>query len=117
MSKLLSFVISGIGISVVSVATVQAMPFHTVHPGLTIHVGSGCGLGVHRGPFDGCNDYVYGGQYRSYYRGYYRGYNDGYYDGYYQGFGRSLIVDQGACSGRGMYRVCNDYGTCWAECN
>jgi hypothetical protein len=27
------------------------------------------------------------------------------------------LVDQGACSGRGMYRVCNDYGACWAVCN
>jgi hypothetical protein len=27
-----------------------------------------------------------------------------------------LIVDQGACSGRAMYRVCDTYGTCWAAC-
>jgi hypothetical protein len=27
-----------------------------------------------------------------------------------------LIVDQGACSGREMYRVCDTYGTCWAAC-
>lgn len=109
MSKLLSFVV---GISIVVVAAAQAMPFHTAHPGLTIPVASGCGLGVHRGPFDGCNP-VYGGHYRSYYRSYYRGYKDGYY----HDSGRSLLVDQGACSGRGIYRVCNDYGACWAVCN
>jgi hypothetical protein len=113
MSKLLSIVF---GISIVGIAAAQAMPFHPAHAGFTTPVASGCGIGVHRGPYDGCAP-IYGGYYRSYYRGYYRGYYDGYYDGYHHGPGRSLMVDQGACSGRGMYRVCNVYGECRAACN
>jgi hypothetical protein len=27
------------------------------------------------------------------------------------------MVDQGACSGRAQYRVCNAYGICWAACD
>ena len=120
MRKLLSFVF---GISIAGVAAAQAMPFHSAHSGFIIPVASGCGIGVHRGPYDGCepiNGGYYGNNdrsdYRSYYRGYYRGYYDGYYDGYYRGPGRSLMVDQGACSGREMYRVCNVYGECRAAC-
>ena len=104
----------------VGVATVQAMPFHSAQTGLIIPVASGCGIGVHRGPYDGCN-IIYGGHYRAHYRaysrGYYDGYREGYYDGYYDGSNGSLIVDQGACSGRRMYRVCDVYGICWAACN
>ena len=104
----------------VGVAAAQAMPFHSAQTGLTIPVASGCGIGVHRGPYDGCN-VIYDGHYRAHYRaysrGYYDGYREGYYDGYYDGFGGSLIVDQGACSGRRMYRVCGVYGICWAACN
>ena len=108
MNKLLSFVF---GVSIVGIAAAQAMPFHSAHARFIIPVASGCGIGVHRGPYDGCEP-IYGGYYRSNYRSYYRGYNDGYYDGP----GRSLLVDQGGCSGRGMYRVCNAYEECWAAC-
>jgi hypothetical protein len=114
MGKLLSFVF-GISISIVGVAGAQAMPFHSANAEFIIPVASGCGIGVHRGPYDGCEP-IYGGYYRSSYRSYDRGYYRGYYDGYYHGPGRSLIVDQGACSGRGMYRVCNVYGECRAAC-
>jgi hypothetical protein len=107
MNKLLSFVF-GIGVSVLSVAAAQAMSFHPVHAGFVIPVGSGCGIGVYRGPYDRC-DPIYGGYYSSYYRG--------YYDGYYHSPGRSRLVDQGACSGRRLYRVCNVYGECWAVCD
>jgi len=117
MGKLLSFVVA---FSIVCVAATQAMPFNPAHSRLIISVSSGCGIGVHRGPYGGC-DPIYGGYYRSYYggyyRSYYRGYYDGFYDGFYRGPGRSLMVDQGACSGRRMYRVCNVYGRCWAVCD
>jgi hypothetical protein len=104
----------------IGVAAAQTMPFRSTQVGLTIPVSSGCGIGVHRGPYGGC-DRVYGGYYRGHYRSYYRGYDDGYYDGFYDGYyrgpGRSLMVDQGACSGHRMYRACNVYGRCWAVCN
>ncbi len=103
MSKLLSFVF---GISFIGIAAVQAMPFHSAHTGFIIPVASGCGIGVHRGPYDGCEP-IYGGYHRSFYRGYH---------GYYNGPGRSLLVDQGGCSGRGNYRICNAYEECWAAC-
>ncbi len=92
-----------------------AMYFRPKQAELIIPVGSGCGIGVHRGPFDGCN-VVYGGYYSAYARGYYHGYRDGFRDGYYEGAVGPLMVDQGACSGRRMYRVCDVYGTCWASC-
>src|ERR1700694_1685507 len=117
MSKLLSLVF---GITVLGIAAAPAMPFHQQHSGFIIPVGSGCGIGVHRGPYAGCEP-IYGGYYRGdyrvSYRSDYRGYHDGYYDGFYDGYygpGPSLMVDQGACSGLRMYRVCNIYGRCWA---
>jgi hypothetical protein len=122
MHKLLSLVFV-VGISIVGLAAAHAMPvalFRPAQAGLAIPVSSGCGIGVHRGPYNGCRP-IYGGYYSDYYggyyRGYHRGYRDGYYDGYYDGSGPSLIVDQGACSGFPMYRVCNVYGICWAACN
>jgi len=114
MKTLLSLIF---GISIVGFAAAQAMPFHSAQAGLTIPVSSGCGIGVHRGPDNGCNA-IYGGYYyRDHYGAYYRGYYDGYHDGYYDGSGSSLIVDHGACSGGRIYRVCNVYGTCWAACD
>jgi hypothetical protein len=103
-----------------SVVAAQPMPFHPISTEVAIPISSGCGLGVRRGPFDGCNViygsyYRYGGGYRAYRHGYVRGYDDGYRDGYYDGSG-ALMVDQGACSGRQMYPVCNIYGRCWAAC-
>jgi hypothetical protein len=104
----------------VGVAAAQATPFRTAQAGSIITVASGCGLGVNRGPYNGCDPIDSGyfvGHHRGYYRGYYRGYAHGYYDGYYDGSGRSRLVDQGACSGFRMYRVCDIYGMCWAACN
>ena len=103
------------------VMAAPAMPFPTSPVETVIPVSSGCGLGVRRGPFDGCNA-VYGGYYyrvqrRAYNHGYYDGYRVGYFDGYYDGSGGGLLVDQGACSGRHMYPVCNIYGRCWAACD
>ena len=113
MNKLLSIVV---GISAFCVATAQAMPFHA-QATLIIPVASGCGLGVHRGPLDGCEpingSYYFGhypGYYRAYYNGYYRGYRHGYSDGYYEGSGRPQLVNQGPCRGRGEYFGCNVYG-------
>ena len=99
----------------VGVGAAQAMPFRSAQAGLTIPVASGCGIGVHRGPYDGC-DAIYSGYYRHHHRAYSRGYYDGYQDGYYDGSGGPRIVDQGACSGGRMYRVCNVYGRCWVAC-
>jgi hypothetical protein len=103
----------------VVIAAAQAMPFHSAQAGLTIPIASGCGIGVHRGPYAGC-DAIYGGHYRRHYRaynhGYYNGYYNGYQDGYYDGSSGTLIVDQGACSGFRMYRACNIIGRCWMAC-
>ena len=85
-------------------ADTEAMPLApVVAPELNISVASGCGLGVHRGPFDGCEP-VYGG----YYPGYYRGYRDSYYAGV--GRGRQ-------CGGRGTHPACNFYGICQVACD
>ncbi len=98
--------------------------------GLTIRVGSGCGIGVHRGSFDGCAP-IYGGYdgydepylayregyHRGYHRGYYRGYHDAHYDGPYVRYyyhGDVVVVDRGLC-GFGSYLSCG-YGTCWRYC-
>jgi hypothetical protein len=112
MRKLLFF---GIGISIVGVAVAQAMPFHSAPAGLVIQVADGCGIGVYRGPYGDCKP-IYRGYDYDYNRSYYRGYRHGYYDGYSDGSGRSRLVNQGACSGRDMVRVCNVYGVCWATC-
>lgn len=113
--------------------SVQALPLHTPPPapqaGSVVLVGGGCGLGVRRGPYDGC-DVVYRGAYRPHYRsdarrqyrgpsrsyalGYYRGFHDGYNEA--AGSGR-LLVDQGACGERGMVSVCGGDGVCWAACH
>ncbi|HEY6024889.1 MAG TPA: hypothetical protein VIV34_12030 [Pseudolabrys sp.] len=82
----------------------QAMPHAPIiAPTLGVPVAGGCGLGVHRGQFDGC-EHVYGG----YYPGYYRGYRNNYY----AGFGRG-----GLCGGRGTHLACNFYGICGVACN
>ena len=122
MSKLSSIVFV-VGISLLEVVDVQAMPFAPRDPaqaGLTIPVSSGCGLGVRRGPYDGCtpvydryNSSYYNGYYNGYYEGYYAGYNDAYYGDY----GRSGVVESGPCWGRGTHRVCNGLGLCWRACN
>ena len=108
MNKLLSLVFI-VGISIVGVAAAHA---------------GGCGIGVHRGPYNGCGP-VYGGYYNGYYDGYYDGYNGGYYEGYYEGYhdayygnyGPSRVVETGLCWGRGTHRVCNGFGSCWRVCN
>jgi len=69
---------------------------------LSIPVASGCGLGVHRGPYDGCYP-VYG-----HYPGYFRGYRNAYYTG---------PVSRGVCGGRGTHLACNFFGICWVACN
>ena len=111
MSKFISFVFA---LSIVCVSAADAMPFHTAPTASIILVGSGCGIGVNRGPYDGC-DAIYWGQPRNNFYSY-RSFEHGYENGYYYGPRRSLLVDQGQCSGRGIYRVCNVYGTCWAHC-
>ena len=124
MNKLLSLVFI-VCISIVGVAAAHA---------------GGCGIGVHRGPYNGCSP-VYGGYYNGYYDRYYNGYYDryyngyydryydgyygGYYEGYYEGYhdayygnyGPSRVVETGLCWGRGTHRVCNGFGSCWRVCN
>lgn len=129
MNRLLSLVFI---LGIFSAATVHAMPIAALGPpqtGLTIQVGGGCGIGLHRSPFIECaHVYVYGGYYGEYYRGYrlgyYRGYRRGYYEGYhdayypyvrYYGTSDVVVVDKGIC-GFGSYLSCS-YGTCWRFCN
>lgn len=33
----------------------QAMPFHNTQVGSLVRISSGCGIGINRGPLDGCN--------------------------------------------------------------
>jgi len=111
MNRLISFIF---GVSIFCVSAAQAMPFHSNRTGLVIPVGSECGISVDRGPYDGC-----GTVYRAYSHNAfqtYSSYERGYEYGYDIGPRRSLMVDQGQCSGRGIYRVCNVYGQCWAHC-
>ena len=100
-----------------SIAVAQPMSLRGAPVELTIPISSGCGIGVHRGPYDECNVVIYGGYYRAHHHAYYRGYIDGYRDGYYYGSGSARMVNQGACSGRRMFRVCDVYARCWATCN
>lgn len=111
MNKLVSFAVA-FGISIVSFAGAQAMPFHLTQTELVIPIASACGFGGNRGPYNDCQS-VDSASYAGYYGGYYRGYARGFY----VGSDHSRLVNQGACSGRGMYRVCNIYGVCWAACN
>lgn len=92
-----------VSLAIAYAADTEAMPLApVVAPELIFSVASGCGLGVHRGPFDGCEP-VYG-----YHPGYYRGYRNNYY----AGFGRG-----GQCGGRGTHLACSFYGICWVACN
>ena len=85
-------------------AFAEAIPLGSnAAPDLSLPVASGCGLGVHRGPFDGCEP-VYGGAHQ----GYDRGYRNNFYIGYDRG---------GVCGGRGTHLACNFYGICWVACN
>lgn len=127
MNKLLSLVFM---LGIFSAASAHAMPVAVIgstQADLTIPVGSGCGIGVRRGPFDGC-DPVYGGYYgefdRGYQVGYYRGYRRGYFEGYndahypyvrYYDNGGVVLIDKGIC-GFGSYLSCS-HGTCWRFCN
>jgi hypothetical protein len=82
----------------------QAMPVPSIAaPAVSIQVASGCGLGVHRGPFDGCET-VYDGNYAG----------AGRFPGnhYYVGFNRG-----GLCGGRGTHLDCNRFGQCRVVCN
>ena len=85
----------------------EAMPVGRVGgASLSITVASGCGLGVRRGPLDGCEP-IYGWYYPGYGRGVRNDYNN-----YYVGFGRG-----GFCGGRGTHLACDFYGNCWVACN
>jgi hypothetical protein len=127
MIKLLSLIFV---LLILCAATVQAMPVAPLVPvqtGLTVHVSSGCGLGVRRGPlgqcipvYDGNGNEVYC---RAYRRGYYRSYRQDYYHGYraanypyvsHVNDTGVIVVDKGVC-GFGSYLSCA-YGTCWRFC-
>lgn len=117
MKKLLVLVFC---ISIVRIGAGYADPFYPEAGRTIMLVDGGCGIGVHRGSYSGCTR-VYPGYYSEYYRGFHRGYHRGYWTGYRDGYVDasipSLMVDQGACSGRAQYRVCNAYGICWAACD
>lgn len=85
---------------VFGVSAAQAMPMHLQQASLVVPVASGCGLGVHRGPLDGC--------YPLYFTGYYSGGRNNYYTGF---------NSRGVCYGRGTHLACNPYGICWVACN
>jgi hypothetical protein len=87
------------------VAHAQAMPLATPLPvpSVSILVSSGCGLGVRRGPFDGCA-VIYDGNYGPFARGPYNQYYVGFYGA-------------GACGGRGTQYICNRIGQCRVVCN
>jgi hypothetical protein len=107
-----------LGANVVGIGA-HAGSIYPEHAGMITTIESGCGIGVRRGPYGGCGPVYpnyYSDYYKGYYRGYYRGYWTGYRDGYVDGSVPSLMVDQGACSGRRMYRVCDAYLTCWIAC-
>jgi hypothetical protein len=89
------------------VAQAQAMPLAPPLPvpSVNIPVSSGCGLGVHRGPFDGCG-VVYDGNYVPFARGPYNRYYVGFYG-----------AGAGACGGRGTHYICNRIGLCRVVCN
>jgi hypothetical protein len=93
-----------ISISIICRTEAAAMPLApiSVPAALTIPAASGCGLGVRRGPYDGCYP-VYG-----YYAGHFRGYRNPYYAG---------PVSRGVCGGRGRHLACNHYGMCRVACN
>ena len=78
----------------------HAIPPHPKQANLLLPVASGCGLGVHRGPLDGC--------YPLYFTGYYSSNRNNYYTGF---------NSRGVCSGRGTHLACNSYGICWVACN
>jgi hypothetical protein len=123
MNKLLSLVFVLVISGTSSTYAIPVVALAAAQTGLTIQVGSGCGLGVRRGPFNGCDPvYVYGGYglgyYQGYRRGHYRGYRDTYYDGspYFRfDNGQDVIaVDKGFC-GFGSYLSCS-HGLCWRFC-
>ena len=85
-------------------APTQAMEVAPIAaPSASTLVASGCGLGVHRGPFDGCET-VYDGNYPGAVRG--------PYNQYYVGFARG-----GFCGGRGTHLACSGFGLCRIVCN
>jgi hypothetical protein len=91
-----AFVVAGI-------VSAQAMPLVRTQPDLIVLVASGCGLGVHRGPLDGCTPI-----------------NDGYFARYYRGSRNAYYVGPvtgGVCGGRGTHIACNYYEICWVACN
>jgi len=88
MKTLLSIVVF-----VFAVAAAQAMPLHQMRADWVVPAASGCGLGVHRGPYDGCYP-IYG-----------------YFAGY------DYRNSRGVCGGRGTHLACNSYGVCWIACN
>ena len=88
-----------VAFAVAGIAAAEAMPMHRAQVDFILPVASGCGLGVHRGPYDGCYP-IYGGYFRSYRNAYYVG-----------------PVSGGVCGGRGTHLACTYYGMCWVACN
>jgi hypothetical protein len=101
MKRYLSLAVFSCGILVaVDAIAMPLAPVHLKPP--AIPVASGCGLGVHRGSFNGCYP-IYPA-----YAGYFSGYRNAYYVG---------PVSGGVCGGRGTHLACDYYGFCWVACN
>ena len=85
----------------IGLPTAKAMPLQQLQSNLIIPAASGCGLGVHRGPLDGCFPIqISPGDTPPYRTNYYVGY-----------------VSRGVCEGRGTHVACNRFGLCWVACN
>jgi hypothetical protein len=72
------------GFMVVSITTVEAMPFSRPQTDLVVPVAAGCGLGVNRALYNGCYP-IYPPSYRTYDNPYYVGYYAPYYVTYDRG--------------------------------
>jgi hypothetical protein len=85
-------------------APAKAMPVAPIAvQSVSLLIASGCGLGVRRGPFDGCET-VYDGNYAAV--------RHNPYNHYYIGFARG-----GFCGGRDTQLACNNFGLCRVVCN
>lgn len=88
MYKPLPLILVVVALGGSSASAMPVAPLASTQSTLTIQVGSGCGLGVHRGAFYDCPPYcAYRGyDYDPYDGGYARGYSRGYRRGFHRGY-------------------------------
>jgi len=96
----LSAILLHVLVFVLGISEGRAIPLQARQASLVVPVASGCGLGVHRGPLDGCYPLYFSGYFGSDRNNYYTGFNG-----------------RGVCYGRGAHLACNQYGICWIACN